>query len=423
MVITSTHLRCAAAGAVGLALTTAHPLAIANTILMPALALSQPTRCTSYAAAVSYYGAALWPIIPGAKNFFGPDASVFAALALWAFAAAALAAVWPLVWFADRRQAIWRALVGLLLTVAPPLGIIGFASPLTAAGFLFPRTAWCGLLACALLSGALAAWPRGAAIAALFCGLVANAFHPEDPEPLPDWKGVNTNFGAIAHGRVHPVTEYQAAQWIQQYALSASAKVIVFPETVVPIWTAATEAFWQQTLDRLRASGKTILFGARVPLTRRRASFAGASDFSADLAALRGDALPRTLHRPRSSAPTSWYRYNNSVVVRGIDTALFFQRIPVPIAMWNPLRPDSALADPFGTSIVPIAGERVAILICYEQLLTWAAVRSLAGQPTVLVAVANNHWAQGTPITAFQRASVQSWSRLFGIPALRATNR
>src|SRR4051794_8314901 len=120
MVIPATHLRCAAAGAIGFALTTAHPLAIASTIFVPALALAQPTRRTSYGAALSYYGVALWPIIPGAKNFFGPEVSVLAALVLWVSAAAILAAVWPLVWSADRRQAIGRSPVALLLTVLPP---------------------------------------------------------------------------------------------------------------------------------------------------------------------------------------------------------------------------------------------------------------------------------------------------------------
>ena len=35
------------------------------------------------------------------KEFFGPDVSVLITLFLWVFAAATLAAVWPLVWAAD----------------------------------------------------------------------------------------------------------------------------------------------------------------------------------------------------------------------------------------------------------------------------------------------------------------------------------
>ena len=258
---------------------------------------------------------------------------------------------------------------------------------------------------------------------AIVCfALAANALHFADPKALPAWEGVNTKFGALALGRVDPVTEYLAAQWIQQHSLSASAKVIVFPETVVPTWTAATEAFWQQTLDRLGASGKTILFGARVPVGGLSTASSG-FNFSVDLVALRADLVQRRLSHPHVRLSPSGYRYKNTVLVRGDDTAIFAQRVPVPIAMWNPFRPDSAIANPFSTSIVPVAGERVAILICYEQLLTWTALRSLAERPTVLVAVANDHWAQGTPVPDFQLASVHSWSRLFGIPAITATNR
>jgi hypothetical protein len=402
-------------------LATAHPLGIASAILMPALALSQPSRRASYAAALSYYGAALWPLIPGAKNFFGPDVSAIAAVALWASAAAVLASVWPLVWSADRRHAIWRSSAALLLTVAPPLGMIGFASPLTAAGFLFPRTAWCGLFACAVLSGALVAWPRRVGIALAFFTVAANALHFRDPEPLPSWRGVNTNFGAIAHGRLNPIAEYQTAQWIQQVSISAHARVIVFPETVVPTWTAATEAFWQPTLDRLRASGKTILVGARLPVGSKR-SRPAPYDFSADLFALDGGRPGPFADRRHVRNVGSALPYDNAVVIRGSKTTTAVQRIPVPIAMWRLFDSEGARLHLFGPSVVGIAGERAAILVCYEQLLTWPVLTSALRNPTVLVAVANDHWATGTPIPAFQAAAVRSWSRLFGTPAVSATN-
>ncbi len=420
--IPSTYLKCAAAAVTGFALATAHPLGIASAIVMPAVALSQPSRCASYAAALSYYGAALWPLIPGANNFFGPDVSAVAAVVLWASAAAVLGSVWPLVWSPDRRQAIWRSSVGLLLTVVPPLGIIGFASPLTSAGFLFPRTAWCGLLACAVLSGGLVVWPRRAAVTLVLVAIAGNALHFHDPEPLPGWQGINTNFGAIAHGRINPVAEYQAAQWIQQFAVSANGKVIVFPETVVPTWTAATEAFWHQTLDRLRASGKTILFGARLPLGSTR-PLEAPLDFSADLVALRGVRPGPFSHAQQARNSGSDLSYDNAVVIRGSEEATAVQRIPVPFAMWHPFDPHGARLNLFGPSVVGIAGQRAAALICYEQLVTWPVITSLLRNPTVLVAVANDHWAAGTPIPAFQAAAVRSWSRLFGIPAVSATNR
>ena len=48
---------------------------------------------------------------------------------------------------------LWRAPLALMVTIVPPLGIIGLASPLTAAGYLFPGTAWVGLAVVALLPG------------------------------------------------------------------------------------------------------------------------------------------------------------------------------------------------------------------------------------------------------------------------------
>src|SRR6516164_11240317 len=145
---------------VGLAVSSAHPLGLAVAIVMPALAMRQETRRAGYLAALCYYAGALWPLIPGARNFFGPHVAILTALTLWAVACALLASPWPLVWSPNRRQSWWRAAVALALGVVPPLGLIGWASPLTAAGLLFPGTAWWGLAACTLAPGLLAVWPR-----------------------------------------------------------------------------------------------------------------------------------------------------------------------------------------------------------------------------------------------------------------------
>jgi len=48
----------------------------------------------------------------------------------------------------------------------------------------------------------------------------------------------------------------------------------------------------------------------------------------------------------------------------------FIQRIPVPIAMWKPHKPnDGVPLRLLGPGAKMIAGKRTAILICYEQLL------------------------------------------------------
>ncbi len=403
---------------VGLAVSTGYPIGITASVLMPAVALRAKSRRDAYEVALSYYAGALWPLIPGAKNFFGPNVSFFVALFLWAVAALLLAPPWPLVWSADVRQASWRAPVGLALTVIPPLGIIGWASPLTATGFLFPGTRWCGLFACALLTGALAVWPKRAGLALLCIAAATNLIHPMEPTAPAGWKAINTHFGPIAHNAPEPLAVYRVAEQIQREALSAQASVIVFPETVVSYWTASTDAFWQQTLAEPKASGKTVLIGARIP--REQFCPCPLYDFSAELAML-NNAPPLSVRLPTSEERSP--AYFNGVVIRGADTAIFEQRIPVPVAMWNPFRPGSAPLNVNGPALLRIVGKRTAILICYEQLIVWPVLTSMLHNADVLVGIANDYWAFGTTIPRFQRSAVQSWARLFGISYVLAVNR
>jgi apolipoprotein N-acyltransferase len=111
------------------------------------------------------------------------------------------------------------------------------------------------------------------------------------------------------------------------------------------------------------------------------------------------------------------------VILRGAETSSFKQRIPVPIGMWNPLKTAATRLNISGTGVVDLHGERAAVLICYEQLLTWPVLASMAERPTVLIAVANDHWVTGTPIPQFQLAAVRVWARLFRLPYLSAFNR
>src|SRR5215470_5752480 len=114
------------AGLAGLAVSSGRPLGIAVAVVLPALALRAQSRRKSYETAALYYGAALWPLIPGANNFLGPEVSVLTAMGLWMVSAALLALPWALIWCSDEKQALWRAPAGTLLSVIPPLGIIGW---------------------------------------------------------------------------------------------------------------------------------------------------------------------------------------------------------------------------------------------------------------------------------------------------------
>jgi hypothetical protein len=69
-----------------------------------------------------------------------------------------------------------------------------------------------------------------------------------------------------------------------------------------------------------------------------------------------------------------------------------------------------------------VAGRKVAYLICYEQLLVFPVLISLAHSPDVLVGAANDWWARETSIPTIQGQALDAWGRLFGLPVVRATN-
>jgi len=283
--------------------------------------------------------------------------------------------------------------------VLPPLGIIGWASPLTSAGILFPGTGWLGLMATAALPGLLVVRPRVVLPVAGASIVLSYLVFSGIPAPPAGWEAVDTHFGGIAHGAQSPVTEFAAAESIQDRARVSTAHVIVFPETVVPVWTEATGLFWQQTLAELRASGKTIVFGAGRPMTRND-----------------------RVHLLREHVTTE-PRYRNALQIDGVESGVFYQRIPVPLSMWKPFSASGVPLNLLGPGVVQIAGHRTAVLICYEQVLAWPIIQSMAERPSIVLAMANDYWATNTPIPRCQIAAIRAWSRLFDLPFLSATNR
>jgi apolipoprotein N-acyltransferase len=179
-----------------------------------------------------------------------------------------------------------------------------------------------------------------------------------------------------------------ASDTVQRIVSDSRATVTVLPETAISRWTEATDAFWEPTLDELRRQHRLAVIGAGVAIP--------------DSPAYRNAALIIGEERPRA----------------------FFQRIPVPVGMWRPF--GSGPSVPLrlgGPGTIEIAGQRVAFLICYEQLLVLPVLLSAIDHPTLIVGMANQYWVRDTSIPAAQRASLTAWSRLFALPLLIAENR
>jgi len=381
-----TCARCAAAACIGVVAWRETPAFIALTAMIPVLIFWEQSRVDAFLVGFAYYAAANWPLIPGVLSYFGPAATIFQASLFWAIPSLALPLPWVACWSADASRGLWRLPLAYLLSVAPPIGIIGWASPLTAAGILFPGWAWIGLALFIAVSALALQRPVEAALTAALLTLAANIGYPGDPSPPPSWDGVFTAFDRVSDPR-NPMPEFQVAERIQQRALASHREVIVFPESTVPKWTEATELLWGRTLDELRARRKTLVIGVGLPIT----------------------GTPRCR--------------NAVLVVRNRGASLILQRIPVPVIMWNPLKPKQGVPlRLFGPGILEIEEQRVAFLVCYEQLLTWPILESALEHPTLIVGLANDNWARGTPIAAAQQAAVAAWARLLHLPKIMAVN-
>jgi hypothetical protein len=193
----------------GLAVSTGHPIGISVAAGMPFVALMPGRRAVAFEAALGYYAAGLWPMIPGLQRYIGPSTSSLVAAAIWIVCASLLSAPWAFVWISERRFLIWRVPAALVLTIAPPLGIIGFISPIAGAGNIFPGCAWIGLLLTALLPSLLLAltdpairrsrvFLKFAVGASIALAVGAHLAARSEAKPVPGWAAVNTHFGDVS---------------------------------------------------------------------------------------------------------------------------------------------------------------------------------------------------------------------------------
>ena len=130
------------------------------------------------------------------------------------------------------------------------------------------------------------------------------------------------------------------------------------------------------------------------------------------------------INRPATpNNPFAQNRYLNVLLARGEDnTALYQERIPIPIAMWKPFDGHGVPLNLFARGIVHVHNQNAAVLICYEQVLVWPFLSSALDHPTILLTPSNDYWAKNTRIPAIQQSSAASWARLFQLPVLSATN-
>lgn len=363
-------------------------------LLLPLAWSISVSRRARFVAMLLYFLVGARGLPGGAEVFFGDQVPVGSGWALWMGTSVLLAMPFGALGRCHGAAAGTRFLLALSISIFPPLAVIGWLNPLTAAGVLFPGTQWAGLAAMSGVCWSLAATrPLCAApllVVALCLNLNAGAAHAE---ALHGWRGLDTAFSRLASGGHDDPGQLlgsaQRTEWVSDVASRVpSRSVLVLPETLLGRFDAVSQAALAVTEQDLVQRGSRVLVGAELPVDGGQ--------------------------------------FQNAMVVLGAGPAedrAAVQGIPVPLAMWKPWSADSAVARLWTRgNVIDVAGQRAAVAICYEQLLTFSLLRLATANPSVIVAPSNVWWARTTTIPEIQQQTVASWARLFSVPVISAKN-
>jgi len=355
----------------------------ALSLSLPLLVSRLPTPRQRIAVAMAYYMVGGWPIIDAVMGYWGAF-QAGTGVAAWLGASALLALPWGL------PPKPGGMLAALLLTALPPLGVIGWLSPLTASGVLFPGTGWLGVLGISLLVTFMATplplrarWRRVAMGAVLTGAIAANAMaangNMDWPASPHGWVAVQTR---IRPGDGDILAEIQNNQAVIAEGLrqGAGTRVVVFPEAILQDWYAGTRAQFTAAVP----PGQVWLLGLQAGLR---------------------DAVVRVEHGHADVEPVAV----SAGLLLGGD--------------WQPWNPRS-LRPAWWQHVFVQDGQRVWAAICVEQVQPWTWLEALWQQPTLILAQSNVWWA--APESAaprIQEASTRAWVRLMGVPVVVAVNR
>ncbi|OIQ97819.1 hypothetical protein GALL_201440 [mine drainage metagenome] len=379
-------LRLIALGAIpGLAwiLGGAGPIGPLFSILLVAAVAAGRNPVERLMAALAYYATGCWPIVGAVAGYWGTGHAGVGFLA-WAACSVALAMPWALA-------AHWPSLLfALAATALPPLGVVGWLSPLNAAGMLFPGMGWIGLaLAVGTMlamhsvltghgrPGVFADISRSMLLLAVIVAIGANVLASSASAP-PGWVGVQTHI-LPSMGNVLRTIQNNQSIIDTGLAQGKGAKVVIFPEAVLENWLPGTRQQFAEAVP----PRQIWLIGAQVG---------------------RSDAVVAVTHGRATTMPLT----KAAGLLLGGD--------------WQPWRRNT-LRPAWWQHVVNLGGERVWAALCVEQVQPWTWIEALWLRPAVILAMSNAWWsAPGSPAPAIQRASARAWARLMAVPVVTAAN-
>ncbi|BBE09523.1 Putative conjugal transfer protein TraB [Mycoavidus cysteinexigens] len=375
---------------------------LASLALLPSLWRKAQTHWQAAALWIGYYltGARDIPIM--CARFFSGHNELSASLGyllgviFWLTQATLLSIPWILFYPTAQTSASKTLILtfsALFFTLLPPLGIIGWLSPLHISSALYP--AWGGLgllLGIGTLCLMAANLGRNKTLWLILCAVCMvlsahkNEIHPTIPT---GWQALNLQFGRLDQNTLAALFKRtdQVQNTLSQALAQRATKIVVLPEGIIGLWHPALAWVWQEQIRQAACQGQTFLLGADI------------------------------------LKPEMPLRYTNSVLALGHHSAQLDSRMPMPVGLWRPGARISALTGKLTQPYLKLNGLQAAFSICYEDFLWWPHWRILFSPPDILISFSNQWFNSDLAAAQIQQQSIQSLARLVGAPLLRSTNR
>ena len=379
-------------------------------LLLPAGIIQVDKRSTRWLFAFIWFLAGSVSIVPSVVGFFGSQYLVYG-VAAWVASSALLALPWVIAGTPA------GAVMAVLLDAIPPIGLIGWLSPLTAAGWLFPGQRLAGVAGCLAVMAWIAAVAKRnschgckvstgtgsmgdryfsrigvmddihtgflnlAAGILLVWSILANLLYVPPATPV-GWVGIQTSIPP-SNGNVFQAIANNRALIAAAQSQGAHAKYLLFPEAVLDDWWPGTRSQFAATVPR----GQTWILGAETQMPGAR-----------------WDALVMAHSRHTRSNP------------------VFRAALPMPVSMWRPGFFGSFQAV-WHEPIQQVGGHRVWASICFDQVLPWIWIDGMIQHPDLVLLPSNDWWAQPwNSAPEIQKTEAEAWVRLEGAPAIFTQN-
>lgn len=378
-----------------------HAVFLTPAIFIFVTLLSKKNFWVPFITLFFYHLGTTYGLIQGTTEFF-PTAGLFLGILFW-FGSSLIFAT-PYLFYKKIAGTYlnfsllsgFRSLLAVIITsffstVIPPLGLIGWTSPLL--GFFeIPIYATILIILSIFIIGCVDFSKKNSEFYLLFFLIISilacekNNIEPKKYILPKSWVSINTKMGKLSELSYTKNELYLESKVFD--LLKSGKKVILTPEGSSGIWYKSNAQIWKPIIKYTKIHTKVnIILGAYIPIKNGHLI----------------DALIK-IHKGK--------------------TKIYPDRIPVPFSMWHPWNNfQSFKMRIFGKpEVMHINGIKVGYLICYEQLLIWPELSLINQHIKVLLAPRSDWWCKGTDIPALQNITSKIWADFFHVSLLQAEN-